>query len=467
MLLPQTKEREYRFKLALRMGLPIFALIVAFISHTLITNYSSLQASFYLEAILLLVFTIYFIFYLIYNGFTVKITDDVTKTFTREYLNKYVKSQIKHKKNYTLILVSVDNLNDINNLYGIKNGDKVLKEVAQWIATYLKSEKIEGFPIGHLKGGDFILGFEGFQNEYKTVLDLMCLKATEFKVGDIEVKISGAITDTNYSTNLDYLIENLLEIQESTRDIKERFKEDKIDPNELESLVIRAIKNSDLVISSQDVVGKDENFQECFVKLKSYNGRYIFPKAYIKIINKLGLGVEFDIMVLEQIALVYNTEVTIAVNIFPTSLRNEKFLSKAKEMMRDKKNLHIIFMLYEMEYYSYTNRYNSIISSLKEYNISIGIDRVGSIHTSFLYLRELQIEYIRFDTYYSRYEKMQNNKSVIEGFNIMAHDKNIKSWIKNIEEKESYILAKELNIDFIQGKYLSEVEKLYEKGEKI
>jgi len=39
MSLPQTKEREYRFKLALRMGLPIFALILALISNTLITIY--------------------------------------------------------------------------------------------------------------------------------------------------------------------------------------------------------------------------------------------------------------------------------------------------------------------------------------------------------------------------------------------------------------------------------------------
>ena len=80
MLLPQTKEREHRFKLALRMGLPIFALIVALISHTLIENHDTLQVSFYVEAILLLVFSIYFILYLIYSGYEVKITDDITKT---------------------------------------------------------------------------------------------------------------------------------------------------------------------------------------------------------------------------------------------------------------------------------------------------------------------------------------------------------------------------------------------------
>ncbi|QOP40212.1 GGDEF domain-containing protein [Sulfurimonas marina] len=445
------------------MGLPIFALIVAFISHTLVTNYNTLESSFYIEAILLLVFSIYFIFYLIYNGFNVKITDDITGTFAREYLYKYLEAQIKSKKNYTLILISIDNLNDINNLYGIKNGDKVLHEVAEWIAAYLRSEGIEGYPIGHLKGGDFIIGLDGSKEDFSTLLDLMCLKASELKVGDIEVKISGAISDTNYSKKLDYLIENLLGIQESIRGSKEHSKDENIDPNELELSVIQAITNCDLIISSQDVIGKDESFKEYFVKLKGLNQKPVFPKTYIKIINKLGLGVEFDLRVFEHLVSVYNQEEKIAINIFPTSLRNENFLTKVKEIMRDKKNLKVIFVLYEMEYYSHTSRYNAIIESLKEYNISIGIDRIGSIHTSFLYLRELDIDYIRFDTYYSRLDKLEKNRNIIDGFNAMAHEHGVKSWIKNIEEKDGYNLAKELNIDFIQGRYLSEVKKFYEK----
>ena len=95
MLLPETKEREYRFKLALRMGLPIFALVLAFISNTLISSYQNLQVSFYIESIILLVFSIYFIFYLIYKGFNVRITEPISNTFTRDFLYKYLKKNIK------------------------------------------------------------------------------------------------------------------------------------------------------------------------------------------------------------------------------------------------------------------------------------------------------------------------------------------------------------------------------------
>jgi EAL domain-containing protein (putative c-di-GMP-specific phosphodiesterase class I) len=465
MLLPQTKEREYRFKLALRMGLPIFALLLALIIHTFIDNSQTLQTSFYLESLLVLVFSIYFIFYLIYSGFEVKITDNVSKTFTREYLYKYLNKELKQSKEYTLILVSVDNLNDINTQYGIKNGDRVLESTAEWIASYLKTQKIENFPLGHIKGGDFILGLDGLKHNYNTILDLMCLKSNELKVDDIEITIHASVSDTSYSKDLDYIIENLFELQEEKKTEKKSSKSESINPNKLELSVIEALKMRRMSIMTQSVFrGKTLAFKECFVKLKSEEGKLLFTKSYIKIINKLGLGVEYDLMVLE--ALVLNTskedENIYALNISPTSLRNEKFLSKCKELLKTTR-IKVMFVLSEAEYFSHVSRYQNILNSLRREGVLIAIDRLGSIHTSFLYLRELNIDVVRFDTYYSSKPKIEQNRAILEGFIKMCREKKIQSWIKNIEDHESLALAQTLNIDYIQGKALSNLEMFYEK----
>jgi len=456
MLLPEIKEREYRFKLALRMGLPIFALVIAFIFHTFISNYGTLNSSMYIEAIALLFVTVYFIFYLIYSGFEVKITDSVTKTFTREYLYKYLIKELQNKKNYTLILVSIDNLNDINSLYGIRNGDKVLREVVLWIEKYFTEVNIDNFPLGHLKGGDFIIGLEGNKEKYRTLLDLFYLKSQEFKVGDIEVKISTAIVDSDYSKELDYLIEHLFEIQNRKREAKE----DEINPNELESLVINAIKERNLLLMRQNVFEDDTlTFWECFVRLKGENSKIIHPKTYIKVINKLSLGVDFDLIVLEEI-LQKNSDEQIphAITILPTSLRNNKFLSRLRELFEEYGKLNLIFILSESEYYAYSKRYNAILHSLKKMGIQIAIDRVGSLHASFLYLRELDIDIIRFDAYYSNEEKLKKNFNIVDGFVVMAHEKGIKTWIRNIQMQESFALAQKLKADYIQGKYLSDLD---------
>ena len=458
MLLPKIKEREYRFRLALRMGLPIFALILAFVSHTLISNYATLNNSFYIEAIVVLFVSVYFILYLIYIGFNVRITDDVTKTFTREYLYKYLNKEIKKRKEYTLILISIDNLPDINGLYGIKNGDKVLKNVVEWIVSYLKSEGVENFPMGHIKGGDFILGLEGSKDKYNTILDLLSLKSTQLKVDDIEVKISEAITDINYSKNLDFLIEYLFELQSKKKSLKN---EEIINPSELEAIVIESLAKGNFTLMEQDILrGKEVAFKEIFVKLNAVDGKIIHPKSYRKVLNRLSLGVDFDIMIIEEIIVNHSDDIRFAINIFPTSLRNDKFLRKLKELIKEHSDVKIMLVLFEMEYYSFTKRYNSIIKSLQTIGVQIAIDRVGSIHSSFLYLRELEIDLIRFDTYYSKEKKLHKNLSVIEGFIIMAHQKGIKTWIKNIENIESLEMAQKIGIDYIQGKFLSNLELL-------
>jgi len=465
MLLPQTREREYRFRLALRIGLPIFALILILISSTLITNYETLHISFYFEAILLLAFSIYFILYIIYSGFNVKITDDISKTFTREYLYKYLQNEISHKKEYTLILISIENLHDINKQYGLKNGDNILFEVAKWIGEYLKAEKLHNFPLGHIKGGDFIVGLEGKKDKYNTMLELMCLKSSEFKVDNIEVKISGAITDTSYSDKLSYMVENLFELQEKNKRVKSKYSDEEIDPNELESYIINAINNKSIIVSTQEIYEEQEKvFKECFVKLEASDGKLFYPKRYIKVINKLGLSVAFDLMVLEH-AILNCTELSgeiYAINISPASIRNENFLSCAKDLLKshDIVSKKIMFILSEQEYYSHVSRYNSILNSLRALGVLITIDRLGSQQTSFLYLRELNIDVVRFDSYYSKEIKDEKNHSIISGFNTMAQEKGVKTWIKNIEDEESLELAKKMNIDYIQGKYLADLQDI-------
>ncbi len=465
MLLPHTKEREYRFRLALRMGLPIFALIFALI----FTSNEHLSTVFYVELILLSVFSVYFIFYIIYKSFDIRITEAVSRTFTREYLYKYLKKAIEKNKDYTLILISIDNLNDINTRYGIKNGDKVLYNVAVWIGKYFKEKDIENFPLGHVKGGDFILGLKGKKSEYKPLLELMCLKANDFKIDDIEVNISGSIIDTSYSEDLNYLVEKLFELQEENQTQKlEQSKDEILSPSDMESSVINAINKKHFIVMSQDVFHKDKSvIKECFMKLKSPDGKTLHPKSYMKVINKLGLMLEYDLMMLEEKILrcIESSDQIFALSISPTSLRNPKFLMKVKEVLKDYRYVQnkIMFVLSEKEYFSQIEKYNSILKSLRNAGILIAIDKLGAYHTSFLYLRDLEIDIVRFDSLYTKKVLTKEQYiSIIAGFNIMAHEVHVKTWIKMIETQETKEMLEEIEVDYLQGKYLAPLEKVFE-----
>ncbi|MEK6659162.1 MAG: GGDEF domain-containing protein [Campylobacterota bacterium] len=465
MLLPQTKEREYRFKLALRMGLPIFALVFALIFHAFISSKESLSTSFYIESILILFFSIYFIFYLIYKGFDTKITDNVSKAFTREYMYECLKKELKNSDEYTLLLISINNLYEINSRYGIKNGDKVLLETLKWICKYLKSKDIINFPIGRIKGGDFIIGLKGNKSQYKTVMELMSLKNDEFKVDDIEVQISVALNDITLSNNLDYLIENLFELQNKNSKSIVTGINDEINPSDLEYYVINAIKKRDLIIFTQNIFEKEFSvFKECFIKLKAQDGKVLHPKSYIKVLNKLRLMADYDLIVLEKVIEMCkkSDNERFAVSISPTSIRNPIVLAKIKDLFYKNKCMEnrIILLLNESEYYPKIDKFNAILQQLKDLGIMIAVDRLGSLHTSFLYLRDLNIDIVRFDFFYTKDINGKAHKNILGGFNVMAHENGIKTWIKMIENEDVKGLAKELEVDYLQGKYLAPLEKI-------
>ena len=113
MLYTEEKEREYRFRLALRMGLPVFALAVITTTSVLMRYFSHIPHNFIIIAFGILGVMIYYLFYLIYEGYNERIMDPISHAFTREYFVKLMQKELK-KKPYTFMLVSVVHLGEIN-----------------------------------------------------------------------------------------------------------------------------------------------------------------------------------------------------------------------------------------------------------------------------------------------------------------------------------------------------------------
>lgn len=463
MILPEKKERENRFKLALRMGLPIFFLGLLSIFIFLNQPAKDITSSFYIGATLILAIMIYFFLYMIYRGFDERITDPITNTFTREYMYKYLKKEIV-KENYTIMLVSIENLHSINETYGIKNGDMVLKRTVREITKFLYSKGIYNFPLGHIKGGDFLIGLDENKDEYLPVMDLMCLKFSSFLINNIEVQIVGSIIDNNFSKNLDYMIDYLFEQQSLKKSSKEIIKdEDIIDPNDLEMSIIDAIRNSSFKIYSQKVYDKSGNvFLDDLSAKLMIKDKVVHQKLFIPVVNRLGLAKEYDLMLLDEVAKKISSDDNIcSFSISPTTVREAHFLSYMKGLMDSYPAIknRVVFLLSEIDYYNNIPRYNQTIQSLRRMGISIAIDRFGEYHSSSLYFREIEVDMVRFDSRYTKNLRSERYMKVLKGLHDGVNSLNSKSWIKMIEDEETYEIAKEIGIDIIQGKYLDNLKE--------
>ena len=119
-----------------------------------------------------------------------------------------------------------------------------------------------------------------------------------------------------------------------------------------------------------------------------------------------------------------------------------------------------IFSFSENEYYFKTKKFNTILNSYKELGIRFAVDQLGVAHTSFLYLRDLDIDIVRFDSGYTKEDRLEESADIIKGFGYIAHTRGIRTWVKMIEEELQFNLAKELGVDYFQGKYLSQMKEI-------
>jgi EAL domain-containing protein (putative c-di-GMP-specific phosphodiesterase class I) len=473
MLYPEAKEREERFKLALRMGLPIFFLTVILFFVGFSTYFAAIPDSFWIVAISILGVMVYYIFYLIYIGSEERITDSVSHTFTREYLTQYMKKEII-KGPYTVMLISIENLYDINERYSPVNGDKVLKSFARWIGDFFEEKGIERFPIGHYKGGDFLIGLPGHKHDHTTMFDLLCIKSEHLVLNDIEIKVTGAIVDTALTTNIEQLITRLFTLQTEKRSERESSEEnDELNPSELELSVINAIKSKRFSVHFQAVFEHGEKtILEAYVKLINHDGTLIHQNSYMPVINRLGLTREYDIMMIENLIDIcsrHSEPFIYALNIFPSTVRNQQFFDHVQMLLSNNvvAKGHILFVLGEQEYFSKPERFNDMLQSYRRSGVLVALDRLGGYQTTLMYLKNFAVDIVRFDINYGKHIKESGYQGILKGLNKTAQVLGVKSWVKMLEDEESAALAESIGINFIQGNALAKIGTLEESFQSI
>ncbi|GEM_PF-410502 len=471
MLYPEQKERENRFKLALRMGLPVFALAVITVTSVLMRYFNHIPTAFIIIAFAMLGIMVYYLFYLIYQGFNERITDPITHAFTRQYFTTLMKRELK-KRDYTFILFSIDNLDDINRRYGFANGDRVLYDIAHRLAEYFDERGMKKVPIAHFKGGDFIVALEGRQEEHRSVMELMCVKFKHYSINEIEIELSGSMTDSTRIKEMDKIIERLFELQNERRKMQNE-NEEEIDPGTIEHLVIRAIEERSFSYRYQPgfKAGKIVLY-EMAVKLVTDEGKLVHQKRFMPVVHRLGLLRRFDEIQTEaavEAARKIPADRKIAIHIAAATLRHTRFLDHVTMLMSNDENMkeRLIFIMSENNYYHQSRQFNTRLQAYRRAGICITLDRLGGLHSSLRYLQELDVDMVRFEGYLGREILSPKVRAVVKGLKKTVDEMNLKSWIRMIETEEEYNAAESLGIDILQGKYLGPIEELKEKNNEV
>jgi EAL domain-containing protein (putative c-di-GMP-specific phosphodiesterase class I) len=451
----EQKEREHRFALALRMGLPIFFLSAITLFALLTRNYTTLSSLIVLS-IALLGIMVYFIFYLIYQSTNENITDTITHTFTPEYFFRLLKKSIS-KKTQTFVLISVENLWSINERYGVKNGDKSLQNTVMKLDDFFRDKRIEKLPICRYKGGDFLVFLPGEKEQYIPLVELLLSKYQNYINDDIEIRLEAVMIDSRLSDDIELLVSRLYELH---HDRISSEKEDIYSINELEKEIIHAVEKRDFSIGFWPVCCDEYTVFDTTVKLIDTEGRFIHQSRYIPVLNRLNRMRHFESDVLEKIgSLCDDQKRNFVVTISSVTLRNPNFFEHALTLFEryPSARYKITLMFEEKEYCHQLERFKQQISLYRKAGYQIALDRLGGYHTTLLYLKELEVDVVRFDPLYTRHLKEAGYQNIVQGLNLSAHLCGAKTWLSMIEDQQIDQLSQSLKINYRQGNYLSRV----------
>ncbi|WP_458700530.1 GGDEF domain-containing protein [Sulfurospirillum sp. 1307] len=464
MLYSESKERENRFILALKISIPflfILALILVFITRTYKNN---------LDIIILLTILvpiyIYYIFYLIYSGFKSTLIDSTTKAFTRKEIYEKIKSIKKKNFDSSVILIRVLNIIDINDRYGIDNADKILKEFVQRLDDFFKSYNFIDTKIGRYSGGNFLLVTKGRKKELNHLVTIFSKELKNIGINNIEVKIKFAVIESNYDDNVDNIVKKLL----SDIDEMQDSKLPNIKPNEFEKIICEAIDNEKIIFKYQPSINKNKEveFVEVLTKIYTKSEGMLSHSQIQRVVNHVGYETIFDKKILKvlikELESVDIKNKVFSVKLSAVSLRNSEFRQYVVELFHKStlKPENFVLEFFENSAYSEINRFKEILNSYKKYGFKIGLINFGGNNCSLEYIKYLPIDIVKFDIEFTKNLNKSRCKKILKSYKELLNELGIKVMIKFIDKTSMLEVVNSYNFDYIQGFVISKPKNLKE-----
>ena len=454
-------DRERKFTLALRTALPVVILMILLVVVTLQEQRSVV----YNTAILLagLFISVYFIFFMLFTSTKEKILDDITDTFNRKFFFSFLAKHIDPAKSY-LALISIDNIKEINERYGIENGDKILKKFATILDSYF-STLFKPVPIGRVKGGDFLLLLNGKEEQIKEAIKQFLQTYDNYFIDNIELKLFATyefVNHTEIKKVVDHLYEELYFCKgkcEFDKKSAPLYKKPH-NINAFEALIRDLIAQKRLFIFYQPTYNlKEQSFDyvEISVKLIDSDGNFIHPTQFIPLVNRLGLENSFDLALLEkmleEIEEFALPPLYYSLNISPFSIRNKRFSQKFWSII---KNFslpaeRVVIELFENSVYKDLNYYKAILQNYRNRGLQIAFDNFGACNASLEYIKSIEVDFIHFDKLFTRKIDDMRYKILLEHWLEVVHKLHIKSVIKFLDNTALVQRFSSMDIDYLQG----------------
>jgi len=226
-----------------------------------------------------------------------------------------------------------------------------------------------------------------------------------------------------------------------------------------EQSIIDALRNKQFQMSFRPLENAQTHQIEIYEiasKLISPEQKEILPRVYLPIINRLGLGVEYDMSLVEHIIkllLLVDKNIAFTFNLSPFSLRNKSFQDTFFSLLKtyDIETSRLIIQLYERKTHHDLSGYFQTLSTYRAKGIRICIDNFGSSNASMEYMKHFNFDMVQFDRDFVTNLQDYTTYAILSSLITMSQNLNILTIAKWVDKEDQKKKLTTLGISYLQG----------------
>ena len=397
-------------------------------------------------------------------------TDPLTKIPNKEGFRARVAQIYKNNpdKTYIIGVVSINQLNMINDLHGFKHGDWCICKAAQISTEFTVPE---GGCAGRLGGGEFLLCFENKPELVDRIHNAGTYTFEEMAASFPLSFRAGLYIDRDRSESLDTMI-NYASLA------RDKIEEDGVSTclyynDELrERLALEAMITSQMYSAlarkefvpyfqpqyshrNQTIVGA-----ETLCRWVKPDGSIISPGLFIPIFEKNGFIKTLDKYMWEQAFMVISEwtkeglpAVPISVNISRVSLNEADFIDTINKLFV-KYPIDPALLHFEITESAYSDRQDMVakkINAVRGLGFKVAMDDFGSGYSSLNVLKDMPLDILKLDMGFLRGRNQDKGESIIRNVVSMVRELDFNIISEGVETLDQAEFLKHVGCDIIQG----------------
>ncbi len=377
---------------------------------------------------------------------------------------------MKNFNHITLMIVNIDSFKEINDFYGIKIGDSILKQMKDLLKQSCIAKNLQ---IYRLHADEFALlsNKQLSQEEIENLLKCLQNKITNHRFKTINkqsiiltVSIGVAQTSHKYILNEANLAlqsakksKTTYAIFNKSMSLSKQYKENIIWHKNLKD----AIDESRIIPFFQPIIDSKTMqiySHEALIRLIDKDGTIISPFKFLDVAKKAKLYNELTKIMINKVFDTFeNTNQRFSINFSYEDMMDESIIRLLVNRLWRCKNPHLFTAeILESESISNYEVIKDFIDTIKAFDSLVAIDDFGSGYSNFERLFQFNIDYIKIDgSIIKNINTHKQSKIIAETITQFAKKSNIKVVAEFVSSQKILEILNKLGIDYLQGFYFS------------